>query len=87
MIRKNFVRIVWAVFEKIEKVQKWPFLVIFGLNQAIVLRYQSYNNDVIAHAGAERLLNFIKIVWTVFANFEILIERSAEKKVRVDNYQ
>ena len=51
MTVENFVRIVRTLFEKIEKVQKCLF-VIFGLNLAMFLRYQSCNFGVIAQTGA-----------------------------------
>ena len=49
---KNFLRIVWTVFEKTENSSKWLFLVFFWLISATFLRYQSYDFDAIAHAGA-----------------------------------
>ena len=52
MTVENFVRIVWTVFEKIKKVEKWLFLAIFGLILAMFLTSQSYDFDVIAHAEA-----------------------------------
>ena len=49
----NFVRIVWTVFEKIEKSRKmavfWPF---FGLILAMFLTSKPYDFDAFAHAGA-----------------------------------
>ena len=49
MTVKNLVRIVWIVFEKIEKKSK---MTVFGLILAMLLRSRSYNFDAIAHAGA-----------------------------------
>ena len=50
------------------------------------LTFQSYDFDAFAHTGAplgvEWLQNFIKIVWTVFDKFEILMKRSGEKKTK-----
>ena len=85
MIAKNFVRIARTVFEKIEKSKNGRFLVIFGLILAIFLRSQSYNFDLIAHRGAPlSVLNFIKVVWTIFEKFDTFIERLGGKnKVRV----
>ena len=52
MTVENFVRIVWTVFEKIEKKTKTDcFLVDFGLNLAIFLTSQAYDFDAIAHIG------------------------------------
>ena len=52
MTVENFVRIVWRVFEKIEKSRKmtafWPFL---GLLLAMFLTSQPYDFDAIAHIG------------------------------------
>ena len=47
-----FVRIVWTVFAKIRKVEKWLFLAIFGLIFAMFLTFQSYDFDAFEHAGA-----------------------------------
>ena len=65
MTVKNFVRIVWTVFEKIEKKSKiGRVLPIFGPLSALFLRSQSCDFDAFAHTGAplgvERLC---KIVW------------------------
>ena len=50
-----FVRIVWTVFEKIEKSRKMTvfglILVIFGLILAMFLTFQSHDFDAFAHAG------------------------------------
>ena len=46
MTVENLVRIIWRVFEKIEK---WLF---FGLILAMFLTSQSYDFDTFAHAGA-----------------------------------
>ena len=52
MTVENFVRIVWTVFEKIEKNSKnGCFLAIFGLILAMFLTSQPYDFDAIAHAG------------------------------------
>ena len=52
MTVENFVRIVWTVFEKIEKkIEKWLFLAIFGLILAMFLISQPYDFDAIAHIG------------------------------------
>ena len=54
MTVKNFVRIVWTVFEKIEKSRKMAvfglILAIFGLFLAMFLISQSYDFDAFAHA-------------------------------------
>ena len=49
-----FVRIVWKVFEKIEKIEKRQdcFLATFGLILAMFLTSQPYDFDAFAHAGA-----------------------------------
>ena len=47
MTVQNFIRIVWTVFEKIEKKRK-----IFGLTLAMFLISQPYDFDAFAHAGA-----------------------------------
>ena len=63
MTVKNFVRIVWTVFEKIEKSRKTTvfglilaifglILAFFGLIFAIFLTFQSYTFDAFEHAGA-----------------------------------
>ena len=53
MTVENFVRIVWTVFEKIEKKTKNDcFLAIFGLILAMFLTSQPYDFDAFAHAGA-----------------------------------
>ena len=63
-------------FEQIRYFVIWLILAIF-------LRSQSYEFDIIAHAGPPlcemTVLNYMKIAWTVFEKFEILIERSGEK--------
>ena len=47
-----FVRVVWTVFEKIEKkVKNDCFLAIFGLILALFLTSQPYDFDAIAHIG------------------------------------
>ena len=52
MTVQNSVRIVWKVFEKIEKSLKMTvFLAIFGLNLALFLTSQAYDLDAIAHIG------------------------------------
>ena len=52
MTVENFVRIVWTVFEKIEKKMKNDyFLAIFGLTLAMLLTSQPYDFDAIAHIG------------------------------------
>ena len=49
MIVQNFVRIVWRIFEKIEKkVENGCFSAIL----AMFLKSQSYDFDAFAHAGA-----------------------------------
>ena len=56
MTVEKFVRIVWTVFEKIEKSRKMAvnglFLAIFGLSLAMFLTFQSYDFDAFEHAGA-----------------------------------
>ena len=51
-----FVRIVWTVFEKIEKSRKMAvlrlILAIFGLFLAMSLTFQSCDFDAFEHAGA-----------------------------------
>ena len=52
MTVKNFGRIEWTVFEKIEKKSKNDcFLAIFGLILAMYLTFQPYDFDGIAHIG------------------------------------
>ena len=66
MTVENFVRIVWTVFEKIEKSRKMSFLAIFRLILAMFLTSQSYDFDAFAHVeaplGVESLQNFMEIV-------------------------
>ena len=53
MTVENFVRIVWTVFEKIEKSRKMAvFLAIFGLILAMFLTSRPYDFDAFAQAGA-----------------------------------
>ena len=49
MTVETFVRIVWRVFEKIEKSRK---MAIFELILAMFLTSQSYDFDASAHTGA-----------------------------------
>ena len=52
MTVENFVRIVWTVFEKIEKKSKNDcFLAIFGLIFAMFITSQPYEFNEIAHKG------------------------------------
>ena len=51
MTVENFVRIVWTVFEKIEKNRKMSFLAIFGLILAMFLTSQPYDFNATAHIG------------------------------------
>ena len=52
MTVENFVRIVWTVFEKIEKKsKKGCFSAIFGLILAMFLTTQLYEFNEIAHKG------------------------------------
>ena len=48
----SFVRIVWTVFDKIGKISKLPFLVIFGLILDIFHQSHSYDFGTIAHTEA-----------------------------------
>ena len=52
MTVENFVRIVWTVFEKMEKNPKMAFLAIFGLILAMFRTSQPYDFDAFTHAGA-----------------------------------
>ena len=56
MTVEKFVRIVWTVFEKIEKSRKIAvfglILAIFGLLLARFLTFQSYDFDAFEHTGA-----------------------------------
>ena len=56
MTVKNFVLIVWTVFEKIEKSRKMAvfglLLAIFGLILAMFLTFQSYSFDAFEHTVA-----------------------------------
>ena len=56
MTVENLVRIVWTVFEKIEKSRKMAvfglILAIFGLILAMFLTFQSYNFAAFEHTGA-----------------------------------
>ena len=75
MTVENFVRIVWTVFEKIEKNRKTTFLAIFGLILAMFLTSQPYDFDATAHNRTliwRRITveNFVRIVWTVFEKIE-----------------
>ena len=50
MTVENFVRIVWTVFERIEKkLKNDSFLAIFGLILAMFVTCQLYDFDAIAH--------------------------------------
>ena len=86
MTVENFVRIVWTVFEKIEKKSKNDgFLAIFGLILAMFLTFQSYNFDAFEHAGAPLGVEWLcKILWksygTVFEKLETVMKRSIEKQ-------
>ena len=51
MTVENFVRIVWTVFEKIEKNRKMTSFGHFGLILAMFLTSQPYDLDAIAHIG------------------------------------
>ena len=58
-------------------------MVIFWLILAMILKSQSNDFDVIAHAGAplgEWPQNFREIVRTVFEKFETFVERSGGKR-------
>ena len=48
MTVQNFIRIVWTVFEKIEKSRK---IAVFWLILAMFLTSQPHDFDVIAHIG------------------------------------
>ena len=48
MTVESFVRIVWTVFEKIEK---RVFFDHFWVNSGYVCHIQSYDSDAFAHAG------------------------------------
>ena len=56
MTVENFVRIVWTVFEEIEKSRKIAvfglILAILGLTLAMFLTFQPYDFDAFAHTGA-----------------------------------
>ena len=56
MTVKNSVRIVWTVFEKIDKSRKMAvfglILAIFGLILAMFPTFQSCDFDAFEHAGA-----------------------------------
>ena len=91
MTVENFVRIVWTVFEKIEKSRKVAvfvlFLAIFVRILAMFLTFQSYDFDSFEHTGVPfgcrmAVQNFMKIVWTVFEKFEIFMKRSGEKTTK-----
>ena len=49
MTVENFVRIVWTVFEQMEKSRK---MAVFGLISAMFLTCQTYDFDAFEHAGA-----------------------------------
>ena len=54
MTVENFVRILWTVFETIEKkLENDCFLAVFGLILAMFLTSQPYNFDAIAHKGLQ----------------------------------
>ena len=85
MTVENFVRIVWTVFEKIEKVEKWLFFGHFWAN----FGYVSHIPAILFWCLCTRrgpfgcrmtVQNFVKIVWTVFEKFEIFMKSSGEKK-------
>ena len=84
MTVENFVRIVWTVFEKIEKSRK---MAVFG-HFWLFLTFQSYDFDAFEHAGAPLGVEWLcKILWKsygVFEKFEIFMKRSEEKTTRLN---
>ena len=56
MTVETFVRIVWTVFEKIEKSRKMAvfglILAVFGLILAMLHTFETYDFDAFEHAGA-----------------------------------
>ena len=82
---ENFVRIVWTVFEKIEKIEKWLFFGHFWANFGYVSHIPAIRFWCLCtRRGPFRcrmtVQNFVKIVWTVFEKFEIFMKRLGEKK-------
>ena len=57
---------------KFQKNRKNPKIGRFGLILAMVLKSQSLEHFWVQNDCAE--FNFVKLVWTVFENFEIFIE-------------
>ena len=75
MTVENFVRIVWTVFEKIEKKSKNDcFLAIFGLILAMFLTSQPYDFDATA-------LTIVEIFSTKFRVFLSFIRRRYKKRL------
>ena len=75
MTVENFVRIVWTVFEKIEKNQKMTFFGHFWANFGYVSHipailfgcHCTYRTLIRCRITVE---NFVRIVWTVFEKIE-----------------
>ena len=75
MTVQNFIRIVWTVFEKIEKVEKSLFFGHFWANFGC---FSHPNHTILMPLRTQgpfgcrmTVQNFVKIVWTVFEKFEI----------------
>ena len=82
---ENFVRIVWTVFEKSKKVEKWLFFGQFWANFGYVslipaVRFWSLCTRRGPFGCRMTVQNFVKIVRTLFVKFEIVMKRSGEKK-------
>ena len=85
---ENFVRIVWTVFEKIEKKSKngcffGHFWANFGYVSHIpAIRFWCLCTRRGPFGCRMTVQNFVKIAWTVFEKFEIFMKRSGEKKTK-----
>ena len=72
---ENFVRIVWTIFDKSEKVEKWLFFGHFWANFGYVshipaIRFWchcTYGTLIWCRISVE---NFVRIVWTIFDKSE-----------------
>ena len=85
MTVQNFVRIVWTVFAKIEKVQEWSFFghfrANFGTKCFSIAQTLMPDFDAITHIGLYLVWNDCRKQKTSFESYgEIL--RKSEKKSR-----
>ena len=79
MTVENLIRIVWRVFEQIEESRKMTFLAIFGRVSHTILMPLHTQGPLHTFGCRMIVQNVIKIVWTVFEENEIFIERWEKK--------